>query len=192
MPSVKREKLTTQLRFRPLDRGLTIAYVGNGKGKTTAAVGLAVRAAGYKKRVLFFQFFKSPSWPSGERESLKKLGVKVKVLGKGFVGILGDRKPKAEHRAATQAALVKAEKYLESGKFDVIVLDEIISCVEVGLLSVAEIVALLVQKSKDMHVVITGHKRYAAIIKLCDVVSEMKMVKHPYYRGFLATQGIDY
>jgi cob(I)alamin adenosyltransferase len=181
--------------FRPFDRGLALGFFGNGKGKTTAAVGVAARAAGYKKRILFFQFFKSPAWPSGERESLRKLGVKVEVQGKGFVGILGDRKPKAEHRAAAEAALAKANKYLTSGKFDVVIFDEIISCVEVGLLSVKDVVALLRRRSakaKNVHVVMTGHKRYAAIIKLCDTVTEMKMLKHPYNRGFLAVKGIDY
>lgn len=191
MPAVKRVTHTHR-RLRTFDRGLIICFIGNGKGKTTAAVGVAVRAAGYKKRVLFFQFFKSPAWPSGEQESLKKLGVKVEVQGKGFVGILGDRKPKAEHRAAAQAALVKAEKYLKSGKFDVIVLDEIISCVEVGLLSVAEVVALLVRKPRSMHVVITGHRKYPVILKLCDVVTDMRAVKHPFTKGFLAVKGIDY
>ena len=179
-------------RFRPFDRGLIVCFIGNGKGKTTAAIGVATRVAGYKKRVLFFQFFKSPSWPSGERESLRKLGVKVEVLGKGFMGILGDRKPKAKHRAAAQAALIKAEKYLKSGKFDVIILDEIISCVESGLLTVAEVVALLARKPKDMHVVITGHKNYPPILKLCDVVTDMRAVKHPFTKGFLAVQGIDF
>jgi cob(I)alamin adenosyltransferase len=192
MSAVKRAKSTTHRRLRPLGHGLTIAYIGNGKGKTTAAVGLAVRAAGYGKRVLFFQFIKSPEWPSGEQEILRKLGMHVEVQGKGFVGILGDRKPETEHRAAAQAALVKAEKYLTSGKFDVIILDEIISCVEVGLLSVAEVVALLVRKPKDTHVVITGHKNYPPILKLCDVVTDMREVKHPFTKGFLAVKGIDY
>ncbi|MFA6042510.1 MAG: cob(I)yrinic acid a,c-diamide adenosyltransferase [Patescibacteria group bacterium] len=196
MPAVKRKKAPkTVPKLQPFPGGLTICYVGNGKGKTTAAVGVAVRAAGDGKRVLFFQFFKSPEWPSGERESLRKLGIQVEVHGKGFVGIWGDKKPKAEHQAAARAALGKAKRLLIAKKFDVIILDELISCVEEGLLSVKDVVALIQakrDKAKNLHLVLTGHTKYSAILKVCDVVSEMQMVKHPFYQGFLAVKGIDY
>ncbi len=196
MPAVKRKKaLKTIPKLKPFPGGLTICYIGNGKGKTTAAVGVAVRAAGDGKRVLFFQFFKSPEWPSGERESLRKLGVQVEVHGKGFVGIWGDKKPKAEHQAAARTAFGKANELVLSGKYDVVILDELISCVEEGLLTVEEVVALITTKraqARNVHLVLTGHTKYPAILKVCDVVTEMQMVKHPFYKGFLAVKGIDY
>lgn len=196
MSAVKRKKVLKAVpKLKPFPGGLTICYIGNGKGKTTAAVGVAVRAAGDGKQVLFFQFFKSPEWPSGERESLRKLGIQVEVHGKGFVGIWGDKKPKAEHQAAARAAFKKAQSLVLSGQFDVVILDELISCVEEGLLTVKDVVALIKTKraqAKNLHLVLTGHSKYPAILKACDVVTEMQMLKHPFYKGFLAVKGIDY
>lgn len=184
-------------KLHTLDRGLTIAYVGNGKGKTTAAVGAAVRAAGYGWKVLYFQFYKSLQWPSGERSSLKKLGVDVLVRGQGFVGILGDKKPRQQHRNAAAKALAEARQLLFSGKYKLVVLDEIISCCEQKLIPQSAIAALLDARAKHpkathVHVVMTGHNNYPDVLKRCDLVTEMKMVTHPYYRGILATKGIDF
>ncbi len=184
-------------KLRPIDRGLTIAYIGNGKGKTTAAAGLATRAAGYGWNVLFFQFYKSEQWPSGERTALKKLGVDVRVRGKGFVGILGDRKPRAHHRTAAVRALAEARKLLFSGRYQLVILDEAISCLEQRLLPVRAFVSLLDSRAKHpkartVHLAMTGHDRYPPILKRCDLVTEMKMVKHPYYQGVVATKGIDF
>lgn len=184
-------------QYRTIDRGLTLAYIGNGKGKTTAATGVAVRARGYGWPVLFFQFFKSEEWQSGERTSLRKLGIDVRVRGKGFVGILGDRKPVAVHKRAARHALDEARKLLFSGRYKLVVLDEAISCIKEKLLAVQDLVKLLNERSKHtkaraVHLVLTGHDRYAPILERCDLVTEMKMVKHPYYEGILAVKGIDY
>ncbi|PIS40603.1 MAG: cob(I)yrinic acid a,c-diamide adenosyltransferase [Candidatus Kerfeldbacteria bacterium CG08_land_8_20_14_0_20_43_14] len=184
-------------KLKVFPRGLNICYFGKGKGKTTAAVGLAVRAAGYGLKVLFFQFFKSPDWPSGERLALERLGVKVEIHGKGFVGIWGDKKFFAEHKKSALEAFGLVKRLLASGKFQVVILDEIISCLEVGLLSEKSVGDLLKQKTKSpkmkkIHLVMTGHKKYPAIARYCDLITEMKMVKHPFYKGFLAVKGIDY
>ena len=183
--------------LRTLEMGEIIAYIGDGKGKTTAAVGVAVRARGYGKKVLFFQFFKSEEWPSGERTSLQLLGVDVRVRGKGFVGILGDKKSKAEHRAQAEAAFLEATRMTLSGAYDVVILDEFISCVEAGILAERHVIALLRQKlksakAKKTHVILTGHKKYPRILAHCDLVTDMKMMKHPYYKGYLAVKGIDF
>ena len=187
----------TPKKLRPFTRGMIIAYIGNGKGKTTAAVGVAVRARGYDKRVLFYQFFKSPEWPSGERVALQKLGVDVVVAGKGFVGILGDKKPKQEHKAAAWAALLEAEHLVTKGNYDLVVLDELISCVEVGLLSQRDVISFITEvshfaKTKNTHIVLTGHTKYPRIVAHCDLVTDMRMVKHPYYKGYIALKGIDF
>lgn len=184
-------------KLRPLGRGMTVLYRGDGKGKTTAAVGVAVRARGYGWKVLFLQFSKSKQWPSGERAALTKLGVDVRVLGLGFVGILDDHKPLEEHRAAARRALTVAKKLLVSGHYNLVVLDEAISTLEQKLLKSSDMVKLLKDRAKNakarkVHLVLTGHDRYPAIEKFCDLITEMKMVKHPYYKGFLAVRGIDF
>ena len=184
-------------RLRPFPHGITVAYIGDGKGKTTAAVGAATRAAGYGWKVLFLQFYKSAQWPSGEREALRRLGVDVEVLGEGFVGILGDRKHLRQHQRAAQRALRLAWARTVSGKYKLVILDEVVSCLEQKLLTVPALTHFLQKrakhpKAKDVNLVLTGHEKFPAVLRHCDVVTEMQMVKHPYYKGFIAVQGIDY
>lgn len=176
-------------------------YVGDGKGKTTAAIGLAIRAAGAGKNVLFTQFVKaakaseSGEWPpSSELLVLQQLkNIAVKVLGRGFVGILGDRKTHAAHVRAARRGLGFVKKAIAAKKYQVVIADEIISAVELKLLGsdeVADLVALA--KDKLDALVLTGHKRIKKLVYLADLVTEMKMIKHPYYQGILAQRGIDY
>ncbi|MFA6588477.1 MAG: cob(I)yrinic acid a,c-diamide adenosyltransferase [Patescibacteria group bacterium] len=184
-------------KLKQFPRGLNIYYFGKGKGKTTAAIGLATRAVGYNLKVLFFQFFKSPKWPSGERLALEKLGVKVEIHGSGFVGIWGDKKAFIEHKKSAEQAFSLAKRLLLSGKYQVVIFDEIISCLEVGLLKEKQIVDLIKQKTaslkiKNSHLIMTGHQKYPSLAKYCDLITEMKMVKHPFYKGYLAVRGIDY
>jgi cob(I)alamin adenosyltransferase len=188
-------------------KGLTIVYVGHGKGKTTAAMGLAVRAAGAGFPVHIIQFIKG-EWPCHERDFLnyfdqirpatktdqKKLPGRItfEVTGRGFVKILGDRKPLDVHKAAAAEGLRLALQAFKSGKYKLIVLDEIMSAVETKLLKVGDLVKLIRAKPADMHLVMTGHDLPVAIGRLADLVSEVKMIKHPYYSGVLAQRGIDY
>lgn len=190
-------KRTPVKKFSAFPHGVTIYYYGDGKGKTTAGVGVATRAVGYGWRVLFFQFFKSPDWPSGERSALKKLGIEVLTEGKGFVGILGDTKPRSVHKRAAESALLKAQKKIQSERFELVVLDEIISCVESGLLSETQVASFLDKvrrkgKGESVHLVLTGHVKYRKIEARSDLVTEMKVRKHPYYKGYLAIKGIDF
>lgn len=183
--------------LRPFPGGITLCYIGDGKGKTSAAIGAATRARGYGWPVLYFQFFKSPDWPSGERGALKKLGIVVEVRGRGFVGILGDKKAHSEHAHAATAALRLAEKAILSGAWRLVVLDEIISCVEEKLFSADAVVAMLKRvrlstKGKRVHLVLTGHRKYPKILAQCNTVTEMKMVKHLYNKGYIAHKGIDF
>jgi len=172
--------------------GLTIIYIGDGKGKTSAAAGLAVRAAGTGMKVLYLQFVKG-DWPSGERDILTKLdNVEVKVMGRGFVGILGDRKPLEEHVKAAQEALEFCIKALKSKKYDLVIADEAIAAIESDLLTVDDVYKLIKSKPKTIHLCLTGHKRIKKLIDAADLVTEMKMIKHPYYEGILAQRGIDY
>lgn len=180
--------------------GLVIIYIGNGKGKTTAAVGLAVRAAGAGKKVLFAQFVKASrarergEWPlSSEIPILKGIkNITVRVLGKGFVGILGDSKLHSVHARAAASGLAWLKQQIESGRYDVIVADELISALELKLLSVSQIKALFGLKGNFEALALTGHKKYNELVKAADLVTEMKMVKHPYYQGLVAQRGIDF
>jgi cob(I)alamin adenosyltransferase len=172
-------------------KGLTIVYIGDGKGKTSAAAGLACRAAGTGWKVLYLQFVKG-DWPSGEREALAKLGVEVKLMGRGFVGILGDRKPIEEHIKAAMNAKKEAIKDLKSKKYNLVVLDEALSAVESKLLQEKDILGIMEAKPDTVHLCMTGHKRFKKIIEKADLVTEMKMIKHPYYKGILAQRGIDF
>lgn len=188
---------------KPIARkGLTLVYYGNGKGKTTAAVGLVVRAAGSGLNVYFLQFVKG-EWPCGERDfftsfsptstAKKKIGtITAAAVGKGFVKILGDKKPFALHKAAAVEGLRLAREACQSGAYAVVVLDEIISAYESKLLRLADIVALVRAKPPLLHLVLTGHVLPPQLKKLADLVSEVRMEKHPYYHGVLAQRGIDY
>lgn len=171
--------------------GLIIVYIGDGKGKTSAAAGLATRAAGTGFRVLYLQFVKG-DWPSGERESLAKLGVEVKLMGLGFVGILGDRKALEDHVKSAQKAKQASIEALRSGKYDLVVLDEALSAVESKLLTEEDILEIMDSKPEAVHLCLTGHKRWKKVIEKADLVTEMKMIKHPYYQGITAQRGIDY
>jgi cob(I)alamin adenosyltransferase len=174
-----------------MNKGLTIIYIGDGKGKTSAAAGLATRAIGTGFKVLYLQFVKG-DWPSGERESLAKLGVEVKLMGRGFVGILGDRKPIEEHIKAAKNATSEAIEALKSKKYDLVILDEALSAVESKLLTEEDILQIMDAKPETVHLCMTGHKRFKKIIEKADLVTEMKMIKHPYYQGILAQRGIDF
>ncbi|MBU0598469.1 cob(I)yrinic acid a,c-diamide adenosyltransferase [Patescibacteria group bacterium] len=176
-----------------MDKGLVHVYTGDGKGKTTAALGLAVRAVSYKKKVLIIQFIKGP-WRSGELDLVRKLKpyLQIKSLGQGFVKILGDKKPFAVHKKAAQQAFILAKKSIKSGKFDMVILDEINVSLKERLISTDEVVKLIGSKPEKVELVLTGRYAPAKIIKLADYVSEVKMVKHPFNRGILARSSIDY
>lgn len=162
-------------------------YTGDGKGKTTAALGLALRAAGAGYQVYIIQFLKGQNY--SELKSLKKLSnITTKRFGqKTFIYKIG-KKP---DKVSVQKAFQQAKKILNSGKFDLVILDEIFLAVWFKLLKVAEVVKLIKNKPKNVELVLTGRKASPQIIKLADYVTEMKEVKHPYQKGLLARKGIE-
>ncbi len=188
---------TVPLKLRTADHGLTHAYIGNGKGKTTAAVGTAFRAAGYGWKIVFIQFMKEAKWPSGERTSLRKLGIEVFVMGEGFYKILNDNKSDDQHKIAAAKALELSYKKIMSGEYQLVILDELGSAVEEGLLEQKPVEQLLKDHAKDktarnVHLIWTGHKKIEWMLKYADLVTEMKKIKHPYDSGIIATKGLDY
>lgn len=204
MPKYKQKKTDVVIP----KKGLVIAHIGDGKGKTTAAMGLAVRASGAGLNVFILQFVKakkkdkheSGEWPVSSEidffdqvQKIKNIGeIKTQQVGEGFVGILGDRKQRDAHIREALNGLELARKLIISKEHDVIILDEILSAVELNLLTEQDVLDLIKLKPEMVHLVITGHEKRKAIIKACDLVTEMKLIKHPYYEGVLAQAGIDF
>jgi cob(I)alamin adenosyltransferase len=173
-------------------QGLIIVYTGNGKGKTTASVGLAVRAAGYKRKVLFLQFIKE--WFTGEKETLKLLEPYVTFvqMGQGFVGIWGDRKERVQHENAAAEAFAFAQDKVKSGEYEVIVLDEINVAIAEGLIKIDDVMEMLENKPEELDIVMTGRGAHERVIDKADLVTEMTEIKHPFQKGILAKRSIDY
>lgn len=204
------KKIKMPEKFSDEPKGLVICYLGAGKGKTTAAMGMAIRASGAGMNVYILQFVKAKGatsdkikegeWPvSSEIDFLNNISFSSSVgtieneqVGLGFVGILGDKKEREAHIRQAINGLQRAREIILSGKYQVIILDEIISALESKLIEERDIVDLINLKSPLQHLVLTGHNKYPKILKQCDLVTEMKMEKHPYYKGILAQRGIDY
>ncbi len=179
-------------------QGLVILYTGNGKGKTTASLGVALRALGHGWRVLIIQFFKG-DWPIvfGEVEMGKRLAPQLEVLqlGKGFVKHMGDRKPFDEHLVAAREALTAARERIRSGQYELIILDEIIYAIDyagVQLISLDDVCSLIDIKPPELHLILTGRNAPRMLIDRADLVTEMREVKHPWQQGIPAQLGIDY
>lgn len=174
------------------EKGLVIIYTGEGKGKTTASLGLILRAVGYKKRCLMVQLGKV--WFTGELAGIKKLSPLVKIIqgGKGFLNILGANTPLKEHKKAALEAYNILYKEVMSGKWDIVVADEIIGAVASKVLSEKLAVKLIKDKPEGLDLILTGHHATQNLINLADLVTEMKEVKHPYKLGILAKKGIDF
>ncbi|MBI3780654.1 MAG: cob(I)yrinic acid a,c-diamide adenosyltransferase [candidate division NC10 bacterium] len=173
-------------------RGLIIVYTGDGKGKTTAALGLALRAVGAGLRVWMLQFIKG-DWKPGELKGAQLLAPNFSMvqLGIGFV-TYKPKRPFEEHVEAANKAWEQAKAEMASGRQDILILDEINNAFRFNLLTAAEVVEVLRTKPEALHVVLTGRGAPPEIIALADLVTEMKAVKHPYDQGIPAQRGIDF
>ncbi|MBD3878308.1 MAG: cob(I)yrinic acid a,c-diamide adenosyltransferase [Quinella sp. 1Q5] len=168
-------------------RGLIIVHTGDGKGKTTAALGLAIRAFGAGLKVLILQFIKGQRH-SGELEVLNTLGIEVRQLGLGFI----TQDNFDEQRQSARTALELAQGEILSGKWDLIVLDEINYAVKFGLLDATDVLSLIKIRPPQMHLVFTGRDALAELIDAADLVTEMKLIKHPFQKGVAAQAGIEF
>ena len=174
--------------------GLVLVHTGEGKGKTTAAIGLAVRAWGEGLRVLILQFIKG-GWKDGELKAIEALRaaephIEVRQCGLGFTQ--RDKSDMDKHIKAAHEALKEAEAEITSGNWDLVILDEINYAVKFGLLEEQEIVELLKKKPAGLHVVLTGRDARPDIIEQADLVTEMKLVRHPFQKGIKAQKGIEF
>lgn len=173
--------------------GLTIVYTGKGKGKTTAALGIVLRASGYHKKICMIQFIKG-SWHYGEMISSKKLEPEFEMIaiGKGFVGIIDDKKPIEDHEKIADEAIKICQLKIQSQKYDIIILDEINYAVNLGLVKEEDVLDLIRTKPSNLDLVLTGNYAKKAVIDLADLVTEMKEIKHPFKSGKKAKKGIDF
>ena len=173
--------------------GLIIVYTGKGKGKTTAALGIALRATGYGKKICMIQFIKG-SWHYGEMDSSKRLEPEFEMVavGKGFVGIIDDKSPKEDHEKIAREAIRISNEKIQSGKYDIVILDEINYAVNLGLIPVEDVLNIIKSKPQEVDLVLTGNYATDKVIEVSDLVTEMKEVKHPFRQGIKARRGIDF
>ncbi|HET9790700.1 MAG TPA: cob(I)yrinic acid a,c-diamide adenosyltransferase [Candidatus Angelobacter sp.] len=173
-------------------RGLIIVNTGPGKGKTTAAMGTALRAVGNGMKVLMLQFLKG-SWHYGELDAVKAFGDNfvMKQMGRGFVKV-GGAETDPEDVRMVEEAWKEAEQAIMSGQWDLVILDEINYAISYGMLDAAMVVEALKRKPEQVHVILTGRNAHPTIIELADTVTEMKQLKHAYEKGVLAQRGIEY
>jgi len=174
----------------PLERGMVQVYTGEGKGKTTAALGLTLRAAGHGLRVHIVQFLKG--WPHyGELEGLKFLpNVTLRQFGRE--GFVNPKKPLPADYERAGAALQDARAAMLSGEVDIVILDEVNNALELGLVSQEAVLALLDARPANVELILTGRGAPEEICRRADLVTEMRAIKHPYEDGVTARKGIEY
>jgi len=169
-------------------RGLLLVHTGNGKGKSTAAFGLAFRAMGQGLKVSILQFIKG-KWKTGELESARRMGLELIPMGKGFTWESNNLE---EDKALMREAWSTAAEKILSGQYDLIILDELNYVLGYGYLSADEVLRCLQARPAHVHVVLTGRNAPDEVIAVADCVTEMREIKHPYRKGIPAQKGIDF
>jgi cob(I)alamin adenosyltransferase len=171
------------------EKGLVLVHTGNGKGKSSSAFGVIVRALGWKQSVAVVQFIKG-TWITGERQFFDRLGgVTWHTMGEGFTWDTQDR---ARDIAAAEAAFAKASELMASGDYDLIVLDEINIALRYDYLDVSQVIKGLDGRNKRTGVILTGRDAKAELMGYADLVTEMTEIKHPYHAGIKAQRGVDF
>jgi len=186
-----------------MDLGLVEIYTGNGKGKTTASIGLAIRAAGWGMKVAIIHFMKVGGY--GESKILKKQkNITEKFYGMNYLittnkSFAGDSvvfyepgNPPAEYVAEIMRGFKYAYKIMKSGKYDILILDELATAVHFGLIKEEDVLNLIKEKPKNLEIVITGRYATKSMVDMADLVTEMVEVKHPYTKGLAARKGIEF
>ena len=179
-----------------LEKGLIQIYTGDGKGKTTAAFGLALRVAGHGGKALIYQFLKPDTLELGERNVLESHceGIVVKWLDEPWdmFESMKDEEQIQRVRNSIHSVMQELETAAHEKYYDLIILDEIVFCLDLGLASMDDVRNLIKNRSKRVEVVLTGRKASAELIDLADLVTEMRLIKHPYDDGVSARKGIEY
>lgn len=170
--------------------GLIIVNTGNGKGKTTAALGTAMRAVGCKFNVFMVQFIKG-SWDYGELHVVERLKpfLEIKAMGEGFTW---ETKDKERDTAVANQAWDFCKQLIEKNEHDLLIFDEINNALDYGYLDVGDVVDALKKKPKEMHIILTGRNAPREIIDIAHLVTEMREIKHPFHQGIYAQKGIEF
>ncbi len=172
-------------------KGLVIVHTGNGKGKSTAALGLALRAVGQGLRVSMVQFIKG-SWKYGELKAPEFLpGFEILPMGRGFID-LGSKTPNPEDVALAQETFRAGRAKVLSGEYGMVILDEVNYAVDYGLLAVEDVLRLIGEKPPEVHLVLTGRNARPEVIEAADLVTEMREIKHPFQKGIKAQKGVEF
>jgi len=185
-------------------KGLVQIYTGDGKGKTTATLGLGLRAAGHGMKVLMVQFMKTVRY-YGELESVKRLAPNFEIVQKGKpcsrpeadcmeceACFVHPEKPQPEDIAAARDAVEFCADVLRKGEHDIVILDEVLYAVKFGLIECGDVVKLIKMKPPEMELILTGRDAPQELIDLADLVTEMRLIKHPYQQGITARKGVEY
>lgn len=169
-------------------------YTGDGKGKTTAALGLALRAIGAGKKVAIIQFMKKGKYSEHRAISKYQLPIEIESFGIGYYKILGDKHTEEQHQKAAQKALKRATELIKNNKHDIIILDEINVAIGFGLIDVDEVISILhpTPYTLNADIVLTGRRAHPKLKKIADLVTEMKPVKHYFDKGVKARKGIEF
>lgn len=174
-------------------QGLIVVITGNGKGKTTSALGMALRSCGHGMKVCIIQFMKGDIY-AGEWDGVKKMDCDIELIatGKGFCGIQGNPYSKKEHRANALDAIDLAKEKIAMKSCDLLILDEINNALHLGLVDLEQVLDVLQNKPPQMHVICTGRDAHENIIEIADTVSEVREIKHAYRKDIEPQPGIDY
>jgi len=174
--------------------GLVLVNTGNGKGKTTAALGVALRAAGHNLRILILQFIKG-SWKSGEVKTIEKLKplIEIEQLGKGFIDFKDGKLMITQEQIDNASESFKyAASKINSNQYDIVILDEIINLIDYRLLKLEDVISLIKNKPAGLSIILTGRSAPEKLIDIADTVTEMKEIKHAFNKGIRAKKGIEY
>ncbi|MCU1265313.1 MAG: cob(I)alamin adenosyltransferase [Acidobacteria bacterium] len=192
MPTKEKQYKWRREDYQENTRGLLMVYTGHGKGKTTCALGLMMRAAGQGLRCCMIQFMKSRNDRYGEHVAAEKLGIEIHTMGDGFTW--DTKNPAQDRETANQTWELCLEK-LHSGDYDMLVFDELVYVLSYNMLPVAEVVDELQAARTSqpaLHIVVTGRDAPAELIEAADLVTEMREVKHPFTAGIRAQRGIEF
>lgn len=174
-------------------KGLVVVITGSGKGKTTAALGIILRACGHNMKVCMIQFMKGDLY-TGEWDGIKRMDCQVELIptGKGFCGIQGNPYPFIEHRKHAQEAIRLVQEKMKSEQYDILILDEINNALHLNLIDLQQVLEIIKSKPPRMHLILTGRDAHPQVIELADTVSQITEVKHAYRKGIEPQPGIDY
>ena len=190
MKKLQADQRQKRLDSKKLDRGLVLVHTGNGKGKSSSAFGVITRALGWGHKVRLVQYIKG-TWKTGERNFFKQFedSITWHTMGEGFTWDTQDRNRDIE---AAKAAMQVSAEMLQSGDFDLVVLDEINIVLRYDYLDVQDVLAGLDARDQRTSVILTGRDAKPELIEAADLVTEMKEIKHPFQQGIKAKQGIDF